>query len=523
MRTRTLVVGALLLALAGGVGWVAMTGQGRRLLTTGKTHVEDWVAAQLSAIVDDHIRPDFVFDSLIYQPPNTVTLKGVRLSEGRVSIVEVESIRIELARIPQRGEPIVLENVVFQTPVVHLIPRTDGSLLGFSDFVKPGKGATRPDGGSTRLTDVLAIRTIRISAGAVSYEPPSRPPMVLRPLTFDLSRAEAATDSAPVADPGWYAFAADATLDPVVAIHADARLNVNNGDLDLQPLTVRTALQPQQYQVFTPSIQELLKEYQVSGSLNGRLTGVVGLGDMSRSAFDVAVHLAEARGVVREYEIPVKRLDVAARYSSGVLDVTSVDAEAFQGTAQLSGKLSFAEPGSRFEVQGRGQNMQLQDLMHDAENPDADFRGEVSFNVSISGSMNDPRQTLTGQGHASIAKGRLALVEIFRRELLKRGVHNATDRAEADFVLSSDRVTLSNLQVVGNLIGIRGGGDAYYDGRLDMLVNAGPLERIESGLGPLGDLFHKITGELVKYQVTGTLSDTKVKVLPLGLGAEKTD
>ena len=152
---RKLVVVALLLAAVAGIGWFFLAGPGSR-------HVSRWCASQISAIVDAHVQPDFAFDSFSYRMPKTITLRGVRLVAGGESIVTVDSIEIVLARVPRRGEPIVIERVTLEKPVVRLIPTGTGSLLGFGDFVKPGEGAMLADGGSTRLSDVLAIDTIRL-------------------------------------------------------------------------------------------------------------------------------------------------------------------------------------------------------------------------------------------------------------------------------------------------------------------------------------------------------------------------
>jgi hypothetical protein len=56
---------------------------------------------------------------------------------------------------------------------------------------------------------------------------------------------------------------------------------------------------------------------------------------------------------------------------------------------------------------------------------------------------------------------------------------------------------------------------------LNAVVSAGGVERVTADLGPIGQFFGNMAGAVVKYQVTGTLDDTKVAVLPLGLGRKK--
>ncbi len=89
------------------------------------------------------------------------------------------------------------------------------------------------------------------------------------------------------------------------------------------------------------------------------------------------------------------------------------------------------------------------------------------------------------------------------------------------FELHGDRVQLSKILILGDLVGIRGEGDLYYDGRLNAVVSAGGVERIAAEFGPIGQFFGKVAGSFVRYQVTGTVQDTKVSVLPFGLGRKK--
>lgn len=323
---------------------------------------------------------------------------------------------------------------------MRFLPQTDGSLLGLDDFIAPGEGTILPGGGSTRLTDVLDIKTISITDGSVSYEPPGRPPMVLTPLTFDLNRKTAQT-----CDPGWYAFEVEATLDPVVELHADARLNLNNGDLDLQPLTVHTRLEAAQYTVFTPSIQEVLRRFQIVGTLDAGLTGLVGLGDISRSDFGFDVHLADARAVFGDNEIPVETFDLTARYGP---------------------------------------------------------------------------EGLSGAGRVSVRNARLPIVSAFQNVLKINKTHGATDRADGAFELYGDRVRFTDFNIVGRWVAIKGKGNVFFDNRLDLRVNAGPIEKLNQVLGPVGDVLGAVTRLAIVYQVTGTLDDPQVTLRPLGIGAK---
>lgn len=501
---RLLVVVLVLLALAAGVAG---------LLLLLKPRLGPWCARQISAIVDAHLRPDFEFDSIAYQPPATVTLGGVRLSDKGTPIIRVDSVRIELAEVPRRGRPLLFKDVAFDNPVVRLIPGADGSLLGFSDLVKPGAGGKLADGGSTNLTDVLRIETIRITGGALSYEPPGEPAMVLKPLTVDLERHAGA-------DPGWYAFDFDAALDPVVQLQAKtARLNLDNGDLDLQPLTLQTKLTEQQYKVFTPSIQKLLAAHQIVGDLEGSLKGTVGLGDTSRSDFDFRLSLMGGRAVFGGFEVPIDALAIDASYRGQRLELSRVQGDVFNGHADASAWIDFGRDGSPLWTEARGTALMLQDLMQVKQDKEP-VSGDVTFNVELTGKLDELPASLSGSGKCSVENGRLALVSLFQNVLRIGKKHEFKDRANGTFTIGGQGVAWEDFEIVGQWVAVKGKGDVRYDGTLDLEVNAGAIERLEVVLGKVGELLGGLAGGLVKYQVTGTLREPKVAVRPLGIGME---
>ncbi len=517
MAKKLLIAGVIAVMVAG-VGWALLSRPTGPVLVAAKEKIERWCGTQLLAIAADHLNPTLHFDTLVYTFPKTVTLTGVSLIEKNIVVISADSITIEFAGVPRAGEPLVLEKLDLRTPTVRFIEQPDGSLLGLTDLVKAGGGSVSDDGGSTRLSDVLAITMIRVADGHVSYEPSDKPAMVLQPLTFDLKRGQpAATEG----DPGWYAFEASLTLDPVAELATSARLNLDTGDLDIARLTLDVALTRARYQVFTPQIQQFLDQNQIVGTLHGSMHGLVGLGDTGRTSLGFHVTLTDARAVVNDYEIPIQTLLLDGTYSENVFDVPKLVANAFHGRIQLSARFDYAGAGSPFEIHLAGDHLRLEDAMHYEGRPNTDYTGDVTVTATASGRMDDVSGSLTGGGDLSVANGRIVLVDLFRAELKTQGDHKRTDRAELTFQLHGDRVHLSKMLILGGLIGIRGDGDQYYDGRLNFVVSAGPVERIADELGPIGDLLGAVTGSVVKYQVTGTLGDTTINVLPFGIGEKK--
>ena len=464
MRARTPIVVAVALAAVAAIVLYLGTGAPAR-------RVSRWCATQLSAISDAHIRPEFAFETITYQPPRTVTLTEVRLISEGEPIVTMDSVEIQFTEIPKRGRPIVMETLVFTDPAVRLIPNGKGGLLGFDDFLRRDRGQTRPDGGSTKLSEVLAINTISLVSGSVSFEPRGRPPMVLRPLSMDLTRKPAADESGGT---GWYAFEAQATLDPLVLLHADAQFNIDNGDLKIDPLILQTELRSRQYSVFTPAIQEFLQTYEIVGTLDGSLSGLIALGDHSRSDFDFELHLADGHARISGFELPLSRLDIYADYQHLLLSFPKMVGQVFGGQARAEARFDFGQLSSPFWLQGSGSDLLLESLLSYETEPDTRPSGELSVQIVMIGQLDHFPDSLEGSGSGTVESGHLPMVSRMRTELDVENGREGDDRATGEFMLTSDRFEFENFAISGGNLAILGRGDVYYDGRLDLQVEARP-------------------------------------------------
>jgi hypothetical protein len=518
MSLRRLVVALLALAVIGAGGWLLWRSFGRAVVRGSVARLEQWCGRQLQTIANDHLGPTLSFDTLDYVFPRTVTLAPVSLTAEGVSIVEADSIRIDFAEVPRVGRPVVIEAARFERPVVRLIERDDGSLLGFSGFVKTGGGRDLPDGGSTRLSEVLAITLLEVDRGAVSYEQQGRPPMRLRPLTFELHHERPAAGDA-AAEPGWYAFDARLALEPVAHLDVDSRLNLDTAVLDVGRAVLGTSLTPARYEVFTPEVQEILRRYEIVGDLEWDLSGRVPLRDAAASRIDTHLSLTGASISFGSYVLPMRSLELTATLSEGVLDVGQATVETLGGRARLTLRVWLEGPtAGSFEAQGEGQGLRLEQALKHEEGIEPKHRGEGAFHVEVGGSLEDLAGTFGGSGDLSVAEGHLAIVNLFGDLLSIAGERRDRDRLSADFELMPDRVRWSDAKVSSDVLGIAGGGVLFYDGRLDLMLSVGPLQGREGVLGVVGETVGIVTDRLVRYQVTGTLEDPKVGVRPLDLG-----
>lgn len=505
-----IVLAALVLAAAAG-GWVLYKAGPSRLFRGMLGGLEQWCGAQLLAIANDHLGPELHWQRIAWAPPRSVEITGLTMIAGDLTIIEAESVRVDFARVPRRGEPIVIEAVSLVKPVLRLVETAEGSLAGFSGFVKGGGGQVRADGGSTRLSDVLAIRTIAVADGGLEYRTSDGRAMVLRPLDFDLDHVTPAAGEAR----GQYAFAAALDLEPVAALDVRCRLDLDSLVLDFERLLVKTELSPGGYGVFPPQVQQYLAQHDIRGRLEARASGTVNPSELGATSIAFEIDLEGGSFAFGEYVLPVRSLQARGGLAGGRLEVASAGIAAFGGAAEATGWLELRGE-RRWHADARGSGLRLEQALREPGD-DPKISGNGAFTVTAGGSTADLAGTFGGSGDIEVSEGRLQSVQIFG-DLFKVVNARGRDRATTKFRLTPDRVEFSDAFARGTAIGVRGGGNLYYDGRLDMQVRAGPVERLDGILAGAGKLISTVTGGLVSYRVAGTVDDPRVSVVTLGIG-----
>jgi hypothetical protein len=128
--------------------------------------------------------------------------------------------------------------------------------------------------------------------------------------------------------------------------------------------------------------------------------------------------------------------------------------------------------------------------------------------------------SLSGSGEIHLREGRLmglplitALVDLMKIKIPE--ALSPADTIDATFTFTSPGVRIDRLDVLTALLAARGDGMINYDATLDMRLNAGPLEKLQSLLGKAGDLLGQLTDKLVAYKVEGRLGEPTVRMMIL--------
>lgn len=433
--------------------------------------------------------------------------------DGDVTCLEAPRVRLELRDIPRRGAPIVISTVELDTPTLRIVVALDGTIAGFSDMVRSTKGRTFDDGGSSRPSDVFAIRDMTVRDGVFEWTDAAGATMKLDDLDFDLK-------GKPDADPGWYALHAELDRAPVLELQVDGRFNLDELELDLESFAVGVTLQKEETGALPSGLQAFLTRHEVRGTL--KITGTLKheFSDPGASTLDADLRLSDAYFVAGHAEVPTDQLTLHIAIADRTARLDPIAATIFGGT--LGGSASVGLTGDNdAQVKLNGKGLRIEQAVRETSSFESGVVGAVSLDATITVPLATLPAGLDGSGHIAIDEGRLMKDPVFGGVMTEGGEHppNLHDRGKADFRLHPDHVAFRGVRFVAGLVGARGEGEMNYDGGIDLRFNVGPIERVENETGPLGELAGLLTDRVVTYELEGTWAAPRFEVHPLGIGA----
>jgi hypothetical protein len=490
---------------------------------TGSVAVQRWIAGQLGEVAGDYLNPRLSLGAVRYYYPLTAVVDDVRLTAddpakpgATVDIFVAKQVTLEMAEIPRSGQPLRIQKLILDHPEFRAVSvsREDSSLVGFGNFLKAAPAD--PDA-RAKLSDVFEVRLIQIVDGLVVYDPrtPDSKPMEIDQVSFRLDIEQAKGD-----ETGWYAIEMDLDRKPVFATHFAGRVNIDSMVLDVRPLHVALKLGREQDHYLPPEIQSVLREHEIGGELVVEAGGSVHVGDWRASSLTAKVTLADGNFSVGEHRFPLDRLEVLGTMADRRGSIEKIDATLLGGKLEGTGQVTLNDP-----MDGRVDlalsDVRLEQCLRNAEGGEGKYRGATSGRIGWNGPLTDALKQSRGGGTISIVDGRLDQVPVLTvllnvvsgtMKAVGMGSGRPSDTADVEFTFEGDRVNLSKVFVVTRMAALRGHGDIYFDTRMDMLFNAGPVEKIQSLLGKIGDFLGRITDEISAYTVTGTLAEPKVGV-----------
>jgi hypothetical protein len=484
--------------------------------------VRFWLFQFIMTASGDLIGPQIHFTNLRYEFPFTVVLQAPELVDEGESFVMARRMQITLDHIPISGQPIQFSEVRFIRPMIRLIWKDDGTLVGLNNkFIKSIDGEQYTKSFSTVPSDFLRIHTIEIQRGSVQFEPFEGSPIAINDITTILDAQPEASGA------GQYSISMTVDREPALVSTLQAMLDIDNAMLDIHSFHAEMKVTPETAEELPPDLKRLFDEYQVAGDMRLHAEGQLPFTSVDDIDLAIDVQLEEGSAVFSGYRVPIQRLLGDFRIADRVIDLESMVVTLVEsGHLSMSGHLHM-DDGMPFDVFLDMERVSLASIVEQI-NPDLPgYSGIIGLQGSIESQVDDVVGHLSGQGVMSLSDGDLFNVPIvygLEESVLDGSSHSGEqwpvgqDRGSMEFVLNSQRIELDDIVFEGDLLGIRGSGEIGYDGGINFRFNAGPLEKLQMQMGVIGDVFGFLTDRLVTYQVTGTWNDPVFNGRPLGLG-----
>lgn len=511
---RLLIGTPVLLILAGLVGVVVLVGG------IGQSPIEAWIGERVKAVAAEQLKPTLQFDTLDYQAPLTVELSGVRLTADdperpgqRVHIVQANTLRLDLAELPREGRPLKLAAVGVDSAVVRLIELQDGGMLGFSDLMRD----TGEDK-KTLLSDVLQISELAVRDTIIEYD--TRQPGT-QPMRLD--RIDTVVNIDP-GDGGAYGIDLALDRDKVFALDLQGELDLDAMAVGIESMKLGLTLGREQDRYLPPQVQQLLQTYALTGELAVAADGRIDLNDPFASQASFTLGLTGAHGAVGGYRLPIKALDVNASMHAGVVTIDEFDGRLLGGALDGSGRVGLrgAMPVA-LTVSGEGLDLE-QLLLPDTPGGQPPATGKVSLQASARAPMDRLTTQLAGGGEVRLKEGRVGGLPVISsliafmesRGDLERLEGKGTDTGHIVFELRGDHAYLSQTDIDASWFAMRGRGKVFFDERVAMNVNAGPMAKLQNATGAVGRLLGGVTDRALVYRVRGKMDELSIVPVPLG-------
>ncbi len=493
----------------------------------GLLGVDDWVVRQIVGVVETYIHPTIEFDEFSYEAPYTVTLTGVTLrSDDDVRIVEMPQVVIQLASRPKRGQPLQIEGVTLEEPNVRLVAyeQDDGStgFRGLVPFVKQDaleNQADQPD--DRKLNEVFELRSLALMGGKVTYIDVNGETLTFRGIEFQTDITETTGPEGQTL----HEFDVSFGNAPLLQVIADGKLDLNELEVYLDAFRMNADLtSPAAREALPQRVRQLLGEAEATGTLEATALGRVNLQNPAESDATATLLINDAKFATGDIQAPVELVDLEAEISGGYVRLDHADIDTLDGRINLTdGRLDLRADHLPLTLVWNIQGVNLNRLVREvaASDDKPDLYGLVDSTGAIRTELDTFQETLDGVGTLVVSEAQLTAIPILSdlfnaADILGalQGQSSRDDRLEAEFRIRPESVVVDELMISVPAAKFSGTGVAEFSGGLDFQLRGGAVEKVPL----IGEALGNLTGKLVRYDVTGTVSDPKVAVQPLGLG-----
>ena len=508
-------------------------------------------------------------------------LIGTDEGNREVVLLDAPRVGITLDRLPILAGPLVFRDFQLEDVKVQLLAQSSGAILGWSDLLADDDPGDDADGDDRPVSEIFSIDRIAVEDLTLEYalvDNPNR--MVLDDLDFVVNNKgkKGSTTIDLGRGPGWYAIDTVLERTGLFEIKIDGGLDIDTLVIELASLDVDLKLDEKSVGFLPPQFQGIVKERRITGGLDCSVKGTFSLDDPRSDKTFFNAEIRPTSLAIDDYLVKIDKAGIQGRYKDEILVVDPVEVHVFDGL--LTGTVRIADEKSRglspkelaaakssepkqptppttIDPRIRKRAPELMELsdkfvptgaldsaielatgLHMFASLDIDkvqlskihrvdpkaprkISGKLSAGIEADTNLGRPLSDLGGGGQLQIVDGRFtggplvsALSRVMRIVTLSP---TEKDWLNADFSIRDERIQIGSFSALSGPIGARGNGWIGFDGRLDLEMNAGPLEGLQATAGTIGTLTGLITDRLATYVVTGSVQEPRVVLAPLGI------
>lgn len=521
MRKRIAIVAAAL--FIGAVAFVVVD----RVLGTNR--LETWIGSVVVGIANSYLIPDISYEEIAYTAPGQVDLGAVALTApDGTRIIEIDTLSLTLAEIPRAGKPLLIERVVIRDGTLNLIrdPET-GDIKGLIPLLEPElTDEYEVESGSTtseiKLSESLQLREIVLDNINLRFDDGSGTPLMLDGISITSEITPEEVDG----QPGWYSLNIELSREGL-ELSVPGMVNLDTLVARVDDGSFTAQLDEQTIKSLPSALQKLLAQHGAAGSLDVTFNGMIPIMDPNTGLLTADVALHDFHATSGDYVFPIDSLIIEAGIAQGKLSVSKLTVNAIGGTinAQASIPLSEEKATASWTVDA----LDLAHLMSaQVKDNQRKLAGILSSTGQVEAHVKDLPESVGGAGTLKVRKGRLmrfpGLAELAAvMNVVTTGDGKPNHKVDAEFEFTPEGIHVIKSEVLTGFLAARGKGIIDYSANMDMAVNAGPLERLQSVLGSVGDIFGKITDQIMTYNVRGPIGDPVVTTSIGKRGAPRPD
>ena len=273
-----------------------------------------------------------------------------------------------------------------------------------------------------------------------------------------------------------------------------------------------------------PDIQAIIEEHEIHGDIELKSHGTIPIVDMGETRLDIDLQIEHGAARLGTYLIPVEKLNATMEIVEKTVDLETMEIMFHEsGQMTMSGHLGLQSPRP-FDVHFDMEGVYLSSVLERLDVDAPGYNGYLGAQGHINSQADAVLEHLEGNSHVTLVEGdilNVPIVDGLREAVLGvETVESGNDHGSMLVVFQPDRLELDDVSLEGDDLGVRGHGEIYYDGSLNLRFNAGPLEKVQMQTGALGDILGLITARLVTYQVTGTWDDPEFNGRLLNIGTK---